>query len=447
MRSLGCLVLMSLWTSTILADTGVYFPQNNVRLRRSPDKLGGGGRLDSLRHSIPGEPGRDYPIHGQSILCKLNPAQFGGSCGGGGGRRGAARRRGKEKLDQAAAGAGTGYGAPAEDAAEDYNDYEETATDDDYSYDEEAETAAASQPGGGYLAPAEEEAAAADASEYDYGEEPADDYDYNEAPAEEEPADYEYNEAPAEEEPADYEYNEEPADYDYNVAPEAQEPGGGYLAPEETAEESSPDYEYDEYSAAEEEAEAAPEDLDTGYLAPAQSEGRRARNNRPASRKIAQELVSSARQLVRDGPNANDLKRLKARQGNNNSVGRRSRNNRPSSQQRRQKPKQNSIQRRGQKEISARGQQRREQKKISTRGQQQQGKNKIGQSSRKSGRKNTNQKAKPSKRVGTPLQCPGGSLDNCIDVCPGSSAKVYVACVTGCSSRCEPKANPRRRTN
>ena len=37
--------------------------------------------LDHLRQNIPGEPGKDYPIHGPSILCKLNPRQ----CGGGGG--------------------------------------------------------------------------------------------------------------------------------------------------------------------------------------------------------------------------------------------------------------------------------------------------------------------------------------------------------------------------
>ena len=44
-------------------------------------KSGGGDstdELDALRKNIPGEPGKDYPIHGQSILCKLNPRQCGG---------------------------------------------------------------------------------------------------------------------------------------------------------------------------------------------------------------------------------------------------------------------------------------------------------------------------------------------------------------------------------
>ena len=38
----------------------------------------GGDELDALRRNIPGEPGKDYPIHGQSILCKLNPKQCAG---------------------------------------------------------------------------------------------------------------------------------------------------------------------------------------------------------------------------------------------------------------------------------------------------------------------------------------------------------------------------------
>ena len=33
----------------------------------------GGDELECLRQNIPGEPGQDYPIHGPSILCKLNP--------------------------------------------------------------------------------------------------------------------------------------------------------------------------------------------------------------------------------------------------------------------------------------------------------------------------------------------------------------------------------------
>ena len=41
--------------------------------------------LDHLRQNIPGEPGKDYPIHGPSILCKLNPRQCGGQGGSGNG--------------------------------------------------------------------------------------------------------------------------------------------------------------------------------------------------------------------------------------------------------------------------------------------------------------------------------------------------------------------------
>merc|ERR1712128_51797 len=32
--------------------------------------------------------------------------------------------------------------------------------------------------------------------------------------------------------------------------------------------------------------------------------------------------------------------------------------------------------------------------------------------------------------------CPGGSLDACVEVCPGISARVYSACVQGCADRC-----------
>merc|ERR1719384_2562443 len=39
--------------------------------------------LDKLRKNIPGEPGKDYPIFGTNILCKINPRNPG--CGGGGG--------------------------------------------------------------------------------------------------------------------------------------------------------------------------------------------------------------------------------------------------------------------------------------------------------------------------------------------------------------------------
>merc|ERR1711874_734725 len=33
--------------------------------------------------------------------------------------------------------------------------------------------------------------------------------------------------------------------------------------------------------------------------------------------------------------------------------------------------------------------------------------------------------------------CPGGSLDACVGVCPGISARVYGACVQGCADRCD----------
>ena len=34
------------------------------------------------------------------------------------------------------------------------------------------------------------------------------------------------------------------------------------------------------------------------------------------------------------------------------------------------------------------------------------------------------------------LQCPGDSLTACVQVCPGSSARLYGACVQGCGDRC-----------
>ena len=33
-------------------------------------------------------------------------------------------------------------------------------------------------------------------------------------------------------------------------------------------------------------------------------------------------------------------------------------------------------------------------------------------------------------------QCPGGSIEQCVGVCPGSSVRVYGACVGGCADRC-----------
>merc|ERR1711983_65121 len=42
----------------------------------------GGDELDALRKNIPGEPGKDYPINGPSILCKINPNNPGCPPGG-----------------------------------------------------------------------------------------------------------------------------------------------------------------------------------------------------------------------------------------------------------------------------------------------------------------------------------------------------------------------------
>jgi len=46
--------------------------------------------LDKLRKNIPGEPGKDYPIYGTNILCKINPSNpgCGGRSGGGAGGNG-----------------------------------------------------------------------------------------------------------------------------------------------------------------------------------------------------------------------------------------------------------------------------------------------------------------------------------------------------------------------
>ena len=33
-------------------------------------------------------------------------------------------------------------------------------------------------------------------------------------------------------------------------------------------------------------------------------------------------------------------------------------------------------------------------------------------------------------------RCPGESLENCIDVCPSFSARIFGACVAGCARRC-----------
>jgi len=36
----------------------------------------------------------------------------------------------------------------------------------------------------------------------------------------------------------------------------------------------------------------------------------------------------------------------------------------------------------------------------------------------------------------TARQCPGGSIEACVGVCPGSTVRVYGACVGGCADRC-----------
>ena len=40
---------------------------------------------------------------------------------------------------------------------------------------------------------------------------------------------------------------------------------------------------------------------------------------------------------------------------------------------------------------------------------------------------------------GNSLSCPGDVLQACIDVCPGFSARVFAACVSGCAKRCPGK--------
>jgi len=32
--------------------------------------------------------------------------------------------------------------------------------------------------------------------------------------------------------------------------------------------------------------------------------------------------------------------------------------------------------------------------------------------------------------------CPGGAIERCVEVCPGTTAKVYGACMKGCGDRC-----------
>merc|ERR1711892_469805 len=42
----------------------------------------------------------------------------------------------------------------------------------------------------------------------------------------------------------------------------------------------------------------------------------------------------------------------------------------------------------------------------------------------------------PGSESDAPRQCPGGSIDECVEVCPGITARVYRACVQGCADRC-----------
>lgn len=70
----------------------------------------GGDELDALRKNIPGEPGKDYPIFGTNILCKINPQNPG--CGGGGSKA----RSGRQNGDyQAAIARGEIPGTPGKD--------------------------------------------------------------------------------------------------------------------------------------------------------------------------------------------------------------------------------------------------------------------------------------------------------------------------------------------
>merc|ERR1711935_926926 len=39
--------------------------------------------------------------------------------------------------------------------------------------------------------------------------------------------------------------------------------------------------------------------------------------------------------------------------------------------------------------------------------------------------------------------CPGKEVEVCVSVCPGTSARIYGACVQGCAERCPDGENPR----
>merc|ERR1712038_41605 len=40
--------------------------------------------------------------------------------------------------------------------------------------------------------------------------------------------------------------------------------------------------------------------------------------------------------------------------------------------------------------------------------------------------------------------CPGGEVEVCVGVCPGTTARVYGACVQGCADRCAEAERQRR---
>eukprot|EP00094_Tigriopus_californicus_P000777 TCALIF_00752-PA protein Name:"Protein of unknown function" AED:0.06 eAED:0.06 QI:0/0.66/0.75/0.75/0.66/0.5/4/267/328 len=52
---------------------------------------------------------------------------------------------------------------------------------------------------------------------------------------------------------------------------------------------------------------------------------------------------------------------------------------------------------------------------------------------------NNNNRSNNHSGASTGLQCPGNSLEVCIDVCPSFSARIFGACVAGCARRCPTK--------
>jgi len=57
-----------------------------------------------------------------------------------------------------------------------------------------------------------------------------------------------------------------------------------------------------------------------------------------------------------------------------------------------------------------------------------------GENRNQNGGQNRNQNGGQSRNLGG--ECPGEELQACIDVCPGFTARVFGACVTGCAKRC-----------